>query len=83
MLKTYEAIYENGQLNWLGAKPLANRLKVLVVTEENTPLNLSNQKTKKFGSDLHQQIMAITGGIDLELPKRSLPRAIPDFSESP
>jgi hypothetical protein len=82
MLKTYEAIYENGQLNWLGAKPLATRLKVIVVTEENAPLILPNPSTKKFGSYLHQQIMAITNGIDLELPKRSLPRSIPDFSEN-
>lgn len=35
MLKSYEAIYENGKLNWLGAIPAINKAKVIVVIEEN------------------------------------------------
>jgi plasmid stability protein len=34
---------------------------------------------KKFGSYLHQHILELSGGIELELPKRSLPRSAPDF----
>ena len=35
MLKSYEAFYENGKLNWLGAPPPVNKVKVLVVVEED------------------------------------------------
>ena len=35
MLKSYEVIYENGRLNWLGAKPLLTKAKVIIVVEEN------------------------------------------------
>lgn len=34
MLKSYEAIYEHGTLNWLGAKPKLTKAKVIVVMEE-------------------------------------------------
>ncbi|MEE4359467.1 MAG: hypothetical protein V2I97_23545 [Desulfococcaceae bacterium] len=36
MLKSYEAIYENGRLNWLGTKPGFTKAKVTVLVEENT-----------------------------------------------
>lgn len=35
MLKSYEAIYDNGQLNWLGEKPVINKTRVIVVIEED------------------------------------------------
>jgi plasmid stability protein len=35
-----------------------------------------------LGSRLHRQILALTNGVELELPARSLPRAAPDFSEN-
>jgi hypothetical protein len=35
MLKSYEAIYDNGTLNWLGNIPAAKRAKVIVIIEEN------------------------------------------------
>ena len=35
MLKSYEAIYENGRLNWLGTKPIITKAKVIVVVEES------------------------------------------------
>jgi len=36
MLKSYEAIYDNDHLNWLGEKPSANRIKVIVIVEEKS-----------------------------------------------
>lgn len=35
MLKSYEAIYENGILNWVDAEPTFDKVKVLVIFEEN------------------------------------------------
>ena len=35
MLKSYEAIYDNGKLNWIGIKPNLNKAKVIVVVEES------------------------------------------------
>lgn len=37
---------------------------------------------KKFGSYLHQHIMELSGGIELELPKRSLPRSAPELYDT-
>lgn len=37
-------------------------------------------ENKGLGSYLHQQIMALTGGVEFDLPERSLPRSAPDFS---
>jgi len=39
-------------------------------------------KQKNLGSRLHEQIMEITTGIELELPARSLPRTAPDFENT-
>ncbi|MDP3877760.1 MAG: hypothetical protein Q8Q50_12335 [Methylobacter sp.] len=39
------------------------------------------QQPKKLGSYLHQHVMELTGGVELELPERSLPRPAPDFSD--
>ncbi|MDD5272556.1 MAG: hypothetical protein PHU14_07545 [Methylovulum sp.] len=39
------------------------------------------ERQTKLGSYLHQQIIELTGGVELELPERSLPRPSPDFSE--
>ncbi len=50
MLKSYEAIYENGKLNWLGTKPNFNKGKVIVVVEED---NLENH--------LHSSIKQLKG----------------------
>lgn len=35
MLKSYEAIYKNNQLNWLNSKSDVDNVKVLVIFEEN------------------------------------------------
>lgn len=40
------------------------------------------ENQKNLGSRLHRQILALTDGVELELPTRSLPRAAPDFSEN-
>lgn len=42
-------------------------------------LTLQNAR-KGFGTRIHQRVVAITGNTELALPKRSLPRATPDFS---
>lgn len=37
MLKSYEAVYEEGTLRWIGEQPAAKRMKVIVtVLEEET-----------------------------------------------
>ena len=40
------------------------------------------EKQKNLGSRLHEQIMEITTGIELELPARSLPRTAPNFENT-
>ncbi|MFU8789546.1 MAG: FitA-like ribbon-helix-helix domain-containing protein [Methylobacter sp.] len=40
---------------------------------------LPAEKQKKLGSYLHQHIIAVNAGVELELPTRSLPRSAPDF----
>ena len=42
-------------------------------------LNASAVK-KGLGSRIHKTVMAISGPVNLDLPKRSMPRAAPDFS---
>ena len=41
-------------------------------------LALQNAR-KCFGTRIHQRVVAITGNTELVLPKRSLPRATPNF----
>ena len=50
MLKSYEAIYTNNQLNWLNSKPNIDNVKVLVIFEEhisNTPITNNSIKNLK------------------------------------
>jgi hypothetical protein len=37
MLKSYEAIYENGQVQWLGERPEINHTHLIVTVLEDTP----------------------------------------------
>lgn len=37
MLKSYEAIYENGQLQWLTEQPATTSARVIVTVLEETP----------------------------------------------
>ncbi|MDO9268325.1 MAG: hypothetical protein Q7T96_04330 [Methylobacter sp.] len=48
MLKSYEAIYENGRLNWIGAKPVLTKAKVIVVVEENDRESDTYQSIKQL-----------------------------------
>jgi hypothetical protein len=48
MLKSYEAFYENGKLNWLGAPPPVNKVKVLVVVEEHQQVEQGEQSIKRL-----------------------------------
>lgn len=47
MLKSYEAIYENGVLNWVDAKPSFDKVKVLVIFEENIIEKNTEQRSIK------------------------------------
>ena len=42
---------------------------------------LFSTEKQKLGSYLYQQIMELTGGVELELPARSLPSSAPGLSE--
>lgn len=42
MLKSYEAIYENGKLNWLGIAPALTNAKVIVVVFEEDVIKNNN-----------------------------------------
>lgn len=46
MLKSYEAIYENGKLNWLSAQPPFEKARVIVVVEEDNNIDSSIKKLK-------------------------------------
>jgi hypothetical protein len=38
MLKSYEAVYDHGELKWMGDRPPEGKMKVIVtVVEEETP----------------------------------------------
>ena len=37
MLKSYEAIYENGQVKWLGEQPEINSARIIITVLEETP----------------------------------------------
>jgi hypothetical protein len=42
MLKSYEAVYEEGKLRWIREQPAAKRMKVIVtVLEEDTDVQLA------------------------------------------
>ena len=53
MLKSYEAIYENGQIKWLADRPevLAARVVVTVLEETNGALQPSMKK-RTFPADM-------------------------------
>ena len=38
MLKSYEAIYDNGQVKWLGEQPSVQSARVIVIVLEETAL---------------------------------------------
>jgi plasmid stability protein len=43
---------------------------------------VSPQKAQQgFGTRVHQRVVALSGGFELPLPPRSMPRAAPDFEE--
>jgi len=45
-----------------------------------TPTHAPTAPRSGIGSQLHQQIKALSGGADIELPVRSMPRPAPDFA---
>ena len=49
MLKSYEAIYENGQVKWLGEQPAVQSARLIVTVLEETVLPV---KRRTFPTDL-------------------------------
>ncbi len=47
MSKTYEAIYENGQLEWLGEQPGSGRHRLLVTVVEREPRQHAPQEIRR------------------------------------
>lgn len=45
MLKSYEAIYENGQVKWLTEKPQISSARIIVTVLEETPNNNKPKRT--------------------------------------
>lgn len=45
MLKSYEAIYKNGQVKWLTEKPQVSSARVIVTVLEETPNNNKLKRT--------------------------------------
>jgi hypothetical protein len=48
MLKSYEAIYDDGKLNWLGKIPAIRKAKVIVVIEEDSNEEPAHQSIRKL-----------------------------------
>jgi hypothetical protein len=45
MLKSYEAIYENGQVKWLGDQPSVQSARLIVTVLEETTLPAGKRRT--------------------------------------
>ena len=48
MSKTYQAIYENGHLEWLGEQPGTGRHRLLVTIVERAPMPPSSQEVHRM-----------------------------------
>lgn len=48
MLKSYEAVYEDGRLEWVRERPAAKRMKVIVTVLEDDTDARSVVSTKEF-----------------------------------
>ena len=48
MSQTYEAIYHNGHLEWLGAEPGAGRHKLLVTVVDSQPSQHSREEVRRM-----------------------------------
>lgn len=60
MLKSYEAIYENGQVKWLGEQPSVQSARVIVTVLEETVGTAVKRRT--FPTDMAGKV-AILGDI--------------------
>lgn len=54
MLKSYEAIYENGQVKWLGEQPSEQAARVIVTVLEE--MSFSAVKRRSFPTDMAGKI---------------------------
>jgi hypothetical protein len=46
MLKSYEAIYDHGRIEWLSEQPKAEQFKMLVVIEQPEPALMTEHKRR-------------------------------------
>lgn len=53
MLKSYEAVYENGQLRWIAEQPLAHSARVIVTVVEEVE---SSQLRRRFPGSMAGQV---------------------------
>jgi hypothetical protein len=47
MLKSYEAIYENGQVKWLGESPMVQSARLIVTVLEETGVESAEKPLKR------------------------------------
>jgi len=52
MLKSYEAIYDHGHINWLGEVPRFKKLRVVVVADDDQEITDASTVKVKNGSQL-------------------------------
>ena len=57
MLKSYEAIYENGEVKWLGEQPSVQSARVIVTVLEETTLPAVKRRT--FPTDLAGKVQIL------------------------
>jgi len=85
MLKSYEALYENGQVTWLGEQPEPLSAHLIVTVLEKPQRESSSNKIPEEGEDnLAAKIekrFADLGDFKLpEIPRESI-KTPPDFTE--
>lgn len=60
MLKSYEAYYDNGKLNWLGVPLHIRKAKVIVVVEEDESDNAHDQSIKQLKGIAPKPVRAVS-----------------------
>lgn len=54
MIKSYEAIYDNGRLEWLKASPRLSRARVLVIVDEDDTASVDTPNGPQVAAVLEQ-----------------------------
>lgn len=61
MLKSYEAIYENGQVKWLAEEPSVQSARVIVTVLEETPASILTKRRSPSPSLERREKRPVTG----------------------